>query len=78
MHAALSFRFKVALIISNTSFLKILNEGHFNLELKFLNISFMLFNKSYLIRFYLIWVNFLQLFPVGNFHMQKEIIYVWY
>lgn len=59
--AALSFRIKMALIMSNALVFKInsgsLNKGHFNLELECLNRALMLFNQSYIIRFYLIWIN---------------------
>lgn len=36
-----------------------MNEGHFNLESECLNKGLMLFNQSYIIRFYVIWINFL-------------------
>lgn len=43
-----------------------LNEGHFHLELECLNEALVLFNQSYLIRVYLIWINFLSFFSAGN------------
>lgn len=60
VHVAHSFRIKVALIISSALHLKNkMNKGHFNLKLECLNRGLMLFNQFYIIRFYLIWINFL-------------------